>query len=217
MERGLSLKEIKAALGAGITATQVLIRLAYDPLDNIASAVEFAHDPSVTNFLAMLPIVPGAAKPGLELAKDLAATESKVVKKGLSAVADDAASAMARKEALNVIPGDLIAKIQEKIGAHPKVVDPRTGRNIGFPTGIGGRVDPALKVSWDSKLDQGHCIAEWSRRGYPTPLGGWPNYDIHHIQPREFGGTNDFWNLVPVDRETHQELFNEFWREFICL
>ena len=99
MERGLSLKEIKAALGAGITATQVLIRLAYDPLDNIASAVECAHDPSVSNFLAMLPIVPGAAKPGLELAKDLAATESKIVKRGLSTVADDAATAMARAEA----------------------------------------------------------------------------------------------------------------------
>lgn len=31
-----------------------------------------------------------------------------------------------------------------------------------------------------------------------TKRGGWAEYDIHHIKPREYGGTNDFWNLVPV-------------------
>lgn len=36
-------------------------------------------------------------------------------------------------------------------------------------------------------------------------------YDIHHIKPREYGGTNDFWNLTPVQRRTHQQEFNKFW------
>ena len=31
---------------------------------------------------------------------------------------------------------------------------------------------------------------------------------------REFGGTNDFWNLVPVERGTHSRLFNYFWKLF---
>jgi hypothetical protein len=39
-------------------------------------------------------------------------------------------------------------------------------------------------------------------------------YDIHHITPREFGGTNDFWNLVPVERSIHQTQFNPFWSQF---
>ncbi len=39
-------------------------------------------------------------------------------------------------------------------------------------------------------------------------------YDIHHIHPREFGGTNDFWNLVPVERASTHKLFNTLWREF---
>lgn len=36
-------------------------------------------------------------------------------------------------------------------------------------------------------------------------------------KPREFGGTNDFWNLVPVERTTHQKEFNAFWRQFGAL
>ena len=29
-----------------------------------------------------------------------------------------------------------------------------------------------------------------------------------------FGGGNDFWNLVPVERQTHWDLFNSFWGQF---
>jgi hypothetical protein len=34
--------------------------------------------------------------------------------------------------------------------------------------------------------------------------GGWDMYDMHHILPRKYGGTNDFWNLVPALRSIHQ-------------
>ena len=52
------------------------------------------------------------------------------------------------------------------------------------------------------------------RRGYARPSGGWDQYDIHHILPVKYGGTNDFWNLVPVFRQTHVQEFNSFWRQF---
>ena len=108
----------------------------------------------------------------------------------------------------------LVARIQAKINLYPKVIDPRTGRHIQFPSGIKGPVDKNLRVAWDSKKDRAAFIEEWYKGNYPTPRGGWDKYDIHHIQPREFGGTNEFWNLVPVERKTHKDLFNEFWREF---
>ncbi|EAQ79165.1 HNH endonuclease signature motif containing protein [Blastopirellula marina] len=114
-------------------------------------------------------------------------------------------------------PSTLVVRIQAKLDLYPKVVDARTGRNIPFPSEIKGRVDRSLRVSWDSKMDRAAFISDWHRRGYATPKGGWDKYDIHHIHPREFGGTNDFWNLVPVERVAHQNLFNEFWREFVGL
>jgi hypothetical protein len=111
----------------------------------------------------------------------------------------------------------LVARIQGKLNLYPKVIDPRTGRAIRFPSGIKGPVEKSLRVPWDSKNDRAAFIAEWHRRRYAVPRGGWSNYDIHHIQPRELGGTNDFWNLVPVERKTHQKLFNDFWEEFTGL
>ncbi len=48
-----------------------------------------------------------------------------------------------------------------------------------------------------------------------SPVTGLPilAYDIHHIVPREYGGTNAFENLVPVLRSAHQQ-FNAWWRGY---
>ncbi len=109
----------------------------------------------------------------------------------------------------------LVARIEAKIHLYPKVIDPRTGRNIRLPSNIARRVPKSQRVKWGLK-ERGEFISEWYSRGYKTPKGGWDKYDIHHIKPREFGGTNEFWNLVPVERGTHKE-FNKFWLEFIQL
>jgi hypothetical protein len=55
---------------------------------------------------------------------------------------------------------------------------------------------------------------EGTDRGYQTPRGGWSAYDIHHIKPREYGGTNDFDNLVPIPRDVHQQQFNRWWSSY---
>ena len=91
--------------------------------------------------------------------------------------------------------------------------------SIGVPSGTrGDSCSGSASCGFAALIDElsgpPAFIAEWSRRGYATPRGGWARYDIHHIQPLEFGGTNDFWNLVPVERGTHSRLFNDFWRLF---
>ncbi len=142
---------------------------------------------------------------------------SAAVRETADAVGDvgDASRAV-RRGAGNVGRSPLVARIQAKLNLYPKVVDPRTGRYTKFPSGIIDRLPKAQRVAW-TRQNRAGFIAEWHRRGYATPKGGWSKYDIHHIQPREFGGTNEFWNLVPVERGTHQELFNSFWREFLEL
>lgn len=117
---------------------------------------------------------------------------------------------------VNASNDSLVARVLANFHLYPKVIDSRTGRHIPFPSSIVQRVPKGDRVSWGLK-QRGEFIAEWYRRGYETPRGGWDKYDIHHIQPREFGGTNDFWNLVPVERQTHQKLFTAFWNNFIEL
>jgi hypothetical protein len=108
------------------------------------------------------------------------------------------------------------SRILGKLAQYPRVLDPRTGRPIPFPSGIAGTVPKSMRVPW-GKAERAAYIGEWYSRGFPSPRGGWANYDIHHILPVEFGGSNDFSNLVPVLRGTHQKLFNAFWQEFTGL
>jgi RHS repeat-associated protein len=97
--------------------------------------------------------------------------------------------------------------------AYPRVLDPRTGEPIRAPESGLIKVPVADRAAWGAQ-ERAAFIKEWYKRGYSTPEGGWPKYDIHHITPREYGGTNDFNNLVPVLRGTHQQEFNAWWRDY---
>lgn len=103
--------------------------------------------------------------------------------------------------------------VNSKGESYPTVIDPRTGEPISFPDNPQW-VTPEDRVSWDSKQDRSDFIREWHDRGYDEPPGGWEEYDIHHILPREYGGTNDFENLVPVERETHQQKLTPWWNNY---
>ena len=96
---------------------------------------------------------------------------------------------------------------------YPSITDVKTGNPIPFPDNAPTQPVPqANRVSWGN-IERGAFIKEWLDRNYPTPPGGWGNYDIHHILPREFGGTNDFSNLTPVVRGTHPQ-FTNWWNNY---
>ncbi len=109
---------------------------------------------------------------------------------------------------------NLAIRIKSRIDLYPKIIDPRTKRYIPFPSSITKKIPKGERVIWD-KTERAKYIAEWHKRGYETPREGWDKYDIHHIQPRELGGNNDFWNLVPVEKTNDHALINKFWREYI--
>jgi hypothetical protein len=116
--------------------------------------------------------------------------------------------------AVKTSKSSIVSRVLGRLWGYPHVTDVRTGRAVKFPAGDLKKVPREKRVAWGVK-ERAAFIADWHRRGYETPAGGWGKYDIHHIQPRELGGANEFWNLTPVERGTHQELFNRFWREFI--
>jgi RHS repeat-associated protein len=97
---------------------------------------------------------------------------------------------------------------------YPTVIDPRTGEPIPFPEGELQIVPKESRVGWNN-FTRGQFIREWVDRGYPEPEEGWENVDIHHILPRKYGGTNDFWNLVPVDRVFHEQILTPWWNAFL--
>ena len=39
----------------------------------------------------------------------------------------------------------------------------------------------------------------------------WREYEVHHIFPIEYGGRNDFWNLIPLFRIGEHPQFTSYW------
>ncbi|MEW9700932.1 HNH endonuclease signature motif containing protein [Paenibacillus sp. SI8] len=68
------------------------------------------------------------------------------------------------------------------------------------------------KVSWTSTDRQNYI--NWYTQWYGTPSGGWTQYDIHHILPRQFGGTNDYSNLMPLPKWYHQQTVTPWWSNY---
>lgn len=106
-----------------------------------------------------------------------------------------------------------LKQLNSKGVSYPEVKDPRTGKNIPMPEGELEIVPKDQRVEWNNAT-RSEFIKEWYDRGYQTPEGGWDKYDIHHILPREYGGTNDFENLVPVERKIHQTQLNSWWQGY---
>jgi RHS repeat-associated protein len=146
-------------------------------------------------------------------------TDEPVVVKPVDPYTAPADSVKERQEAFqrlrDALPKADVARILGVLGSYPNAVDLRTGRKVPFPSDVRGIVAPADRAQWGGE-ERGAFIAEWKTRGYAEPVGGWVEYDIHHIRPREYGGGNDFWNLTPVERETHRQ-FNRFWQGFMGL
>ena len=97
--------------------------------------------------------------------------------------------------------------------AYPSVIHPGTGEAIPYPGEGLTKVPVGERVPWGAS-ERGEYIKQWYDEGLSTPEGGWSQYDIHHIVPREYGGTNAFENLVPVQRAVHQAEFNTWWRNY---
>jgi hypothetical protein len=90
---------------------------------------------------------------------------------------------------------------------YPKVEVPYYGK-VPFPKGA-QFTPPGLRVPRSSTY-RSNYIDHWNALEKPVPIGGWENYRIHHIQPLEYGGTNDVNNLVHLTRPQH-DLFTEWW------
>lgn len=97
---------------------------------------------------------------------------------------------------------------------YPQVIDPRTGEPIPPPPNDLDVVDMELRADPLTAAERHDYITEWHNQGFPRPEGGWGAYDLHHIIPRRYGGTNEFDNIVPVLRETHQKQFNSWWNNY---
>lgn len=98
---------------------------------------------------------------------------------------------------------------------YPQVIDPRTGRPVEFPEGRLNRVPEDQRTPPLTNDEKAQYWRRFFGEGNQLPPGyKTEDYDLHHIKPREFGGTNDYNNLVPLRLDVHQEEFSSWWKNY---
>jgi len=111
-----------------------------------------------------------------------------------------------------ILPSVPAVVVNNKGVPYPTITDPRNGKPIPFPEKL-VKTPKASRVPWTRSTREAF-IEEWQRRNFPEPPGGWSEYEIHHIQPREWGRTNDFDNLVPVKNQDHRKVVTPWWNSY---
>lgn len=87
---------------------------------------------------------------------------------------------------------------------YPSYSDPYSPKVMTDPARADwARVTP---IPWTTS-DRGNFIKEYSEL-YPNNSWNWSGTvtEIHHIRPRNLGGTNDFSNLIPLPKSFHQTI-----------
>ncbi|MFE6795328.1 HNH endonuclease signature motif containing protein [Paenibacillus chitinolyticus] len=104
--------------------------------------------------------------------------------------------------------------LYNNVGApYPVYTDSHSSHKMSEPPSSNMSVVPeANRVKWDN-YDRGNYISGYISQ-YGNPSFDWADYDIHHIIPRKYGGTNVFWNLIPLPRWYHQSVLNTWWNSY---
>ena len=108
------------------------------------------------------------------------------------------------------------APINPSGNPYPCTRDIRTGQNIPYPFAAGQ--EPPARIPRNQRLSRNPNKYKRDyvcKYHFKTPqLEGndpWEEYQIHHIFPLEYGGTNDFWNQVPLLGPDHRP-FTTYWK-----
>lgn len=66
-------------------------------------------------------------------------------------------------------------------------------------------------IAWNGR----NAYIKWFNNKYNNGKNpwDWSGYEIHHIRPRQYGGTNEYSNLIPLPKNIHTT-FTTWWRNY---
>lgn len=101
----------------------------------------------------------------------------------------------------------------KKASLYPVIKNEHSGQFMPIPTKANMPVVPLEdRVPWNNTL-RGQYITAYINT-YGNPNWDWSLLDIHHVIPREYGGTNSFYNLFPLPRDLHQQRVTPWWSSY---
>jgi hypothetical protein len=94
---------------------------------------------------------------------------------------------------------------------YPSYVDPVSKKVMTVPSSaLWSKVPKSDRVKWGNT--QRKKYRNWYDSTY-KPLK-WSEYDIHHIRPKIYGGSNNNSNLIPLKKSYHRGIVTPWWSAY---
>ncbi|WP_236546237.1 HNH endonuclease signature motif containing protein [Anoxybacillus sp. PDR2] len=94
---------------------------------------------------------------------------------------------------------------------YPYYRDPRMRKVMKKPSSTTwDRVPKEQRVKWSTS--QRDKYLDWYIENYGFIIKSF--YEVHHIRPREYGGNNDYSNLIPLLSSFHRKVVNPWWTNY---
>lgn len=104
----------------------------------------------------------------------------------------------------------------KKAALYPTWYDSHSGYSIFEPARADWAPVPVgSRVKWGST--ERKAYVNWYKLTFGPPpfnIDDGYQYEIHHIKPREYGGTNDPGNLIPLPYSYHRQVVNVWWNAY---
>jgi hypothetical protein len=91
---------------------------------------------------------------------------------------------------------------------YPTYKDPGSGKTLTVPE----------YTTWSKNYVTGWTTTDrnkyrnWYNDNYRDL--NWSNYEVHHIRPRNYGGTNSNTNLIPLPTDFHRKVVSPWWTNY---
>lgn len=98
---------------------------------------------------------------------------------------------------------------------YPKIYDTHSKKEMSKPTEANmKKVAKKNKVKWNTSRRNTFRKAYIKKYGDPNFSWKGEYTEVHHIIPREYGGTNAFNNLIPLPKEMHRSVVSPWWTAY---
>ncbi|MEK5501418.1 HNH endonuclease signature motif containing protein [Bacillus sp. FSL M8-0168] len=101
----------------------------------------------------------------------------------------------------------------KKPALYPHAKDSHTKQVMGAPADANMKVVPKDKRE-DRDPNLRKKFKKWYIKKYGEPKWNWDNYEVHHVIPLKYGGSNDMSNFFPLEKKFHQKTVTPWWSAY---
>lgn len=100
----------------------------------------------------------------------------------------------------------------KKAVRYPDYTDTASEKKMTVPSTNLSVAPTSQRVIWNSGKRESYI--NWYNTQFPNGITNWKKYEVHHITPRLYGGTNSYSNFIPLPISYHRATVTPWWANY---